>query len=68
MQKNNLWGFMECLKIFLRNSKCCLSYCKDDLSISLIPLVFSFAEGEHVCGGRLISKEMKELRWPVFLD
>lgn len=59
---------MECLKIFLRNSKCCLSYCKDDLSISLIPWVFSFAEGEHVCGGRLISKEMKDLRWPVFLD
>lgn len=57
----------ECFKI-LRNSKCCLSYCEDDPSVSLIPWVFSFAEGECVCGGRLISKEMKDLRWPVFLD
>lgn len=57
----------ECFKI-LRNSKCCLSYCEDDPSVALIPWVFSFAEGECVCGGGLISKEMKDLRWPVFLD
>lgn len=58
----------ECFKIFWRNSKWCLPYCEDDPSVSLIPWVFSFAESECVCGGRLISKEMKDLRWPVFLD